>query len=487
MINLRINNFISIAVFCCFLYRCTPNLRYIKVNPPDSSTVSVTDLQAEAVDTISAESKSVDSSLIPAEAAPDDIDFSVVLDSATDTSSAVNVITVDTSSPLFRYPPCKVLNKKVRIALERNVSVASFFAEGKIKLRSAAVAVDFNGKIITRSSREGKVAVFSSRGNGEILLPCTLISAGPDNLIKVDQLSYRGEIILISEKSGSFSIVNYIDVEQYLRGVVPLEIGKRPENLIEALKAQAIAARTYTYKRMMERRRASFDMTATIQDQVYGGADSEYRESNMAVNMTEDMIMVCEDSLIHAYYHSTCGGRTANIEDVWDKPYCSYLRSMSDLDSSGLPYCRISPRFNWQEQWSRRVFFDQIYNNLQKMYPGKDFQGNLKGLVIKEVFACGRIKDCTFSGQRWLIDIGGDKLRFVIRRDTPERSILRSANFKIISLGPKDVLISGTGYGHGIGMCQMGAIGRAGAGQSFEQILQAYYTGVRICKATKHN
>ncbi len=485
MTNLKLHKFVSLAVFFCFLYRCTPNLRLIKVNPPGSSTASVTKPQSEIVEPEPVETEVMDSSLTTSDSTAVEVDFSTAFDSLTDTSSSVMI---DSSCLSPDYPQFKVNRRKVRIALQRNVKTAQFLATENIRLKSSSVSIVFRAdNISVKSSRKGMVLLSGSRKFKEVSLPCTLFSTRQEECVKVNQVRYRGDIVFWDEKDGTFSIINYIDVEQYLRGVVPLEIGKRSESLIEALKAQAVAARTYTYKRMMERRSASFDMTATVQDQVYGGADPEYRESDLAIKDTENLIMICAGSLVNAYYHSTCGGKTANIEDVWQKPYCSYLRSISDLDSSGQPYCRISPRFSWQEKWTKRLFFDQIQINLTKLYPERKLQGDLKDISIKGFFSCGRVKSCTFSANDWSVDIGGDRLRFILLRDTPEKSILRSANFKILSLGPDQVLISGTGYGHGVGMCQMGALGRAGAGQSFEEILNAYYSGVNLCTAIQQD
>ncbi len=489
MTHLKILKFVSVTLFLCLLYRCTPNLRLIKYSRPDSSsTASDSKAQPEAVvDTLTAETDILDSSSAVCDSADIKIDFSSALDSTTDTGSLVES-RVDSSSQPVLYPQHKIVKRKVRIALERNVSEASFSTSKKIYLKTSTKNIGITAqKFTVRSSKDGRFFFSGSKGVREISCPCTLFTSGAEDLIMLNQILYRGNLVLFSEQKGTFSIINHIDVEQYLRGVVPLEIGKRPESLIEALKAQAVAARTYTYKRMLERKNASFDMTATVQDQVYGGADSEYRESDLAIKMTEDLVMVYRDSLINAYYHSTCGGKTANIEDVWEKPYCSYLRSVNDLDSSGQPYCRISPRFNWQERWTSRTFFDQIHNNLSKAYPEKVRQGSIKEISVKENFSCGRVKRCAFSGNNWTVDMGGDRLRFIIRRDTPEKPILQSANFKIVSLGSKEVLISGTGYGHGVGMCQMGAIGRAAANQSFEEILKAYYTGIIICTATEQD
>jgi stage II sporulation protein D len=487
--NLRLHKIAFIAAFFCFLYRCTPNLRLIKYNPPkSSSTVSVSESKTETVvdtQTTTAETEAVDSLSSFDTSATVEINFSSAFDSTIDTTSFATVAS-DSSLELKWYPPHKIVKRRVRIALERNTSEASFSTSKKIFLKTSTKNIGITAqKFSVRCSKDGRFFFSGSKGVREISCPCTLLTSGTEDLIMFNQVLYRGNLVLLSEQKGTFSVINHIDVEQYLRGVVPLEIGKRPESLIEALKAQAVAARTYTYKRMLERKNAPFDMTATVQDQVYGGADPEYRESDLAIKMTEDLIMVYKDSLINAYYHSTCGGKTANIEDVWEKPYCSYLRSVSDLNSSGQPYCQISPRFHWQEKWTSAIFFDQIRNNLSKAFPEKVRQGSIKEISVKESFSCGRVKRCVFSGNNWTVDMGGDRLRFIIRRDTPDKSILRSANFKIVSLGSKEVLISGTGYGHGVGMCQMGAIGRAAANQSFEEILKAYYTGVVICAATE--
>lgn len=484
MINQKQHNFLLLAAFCCFfLYRCAPNPKFIRVEPVVSSSSPPAVNNGNATDTVS-----VDTCIDEPDSLTSDMDFSAAFDSVAGSfEDTCKDTAFETDSTLIslRYPPHRLIKRPVRIALERNISSALFHSDGKIHIKTASKALIDRGKILIHGTKNGRISVSCSSGSFELTLPCTLTAESPLNFIKVNRINYRGLIILVCERKGLFSIVNSIGVEEYLRGVVPLEIGNRSELLIEALKAQAVAARTYTYKSMQERRKSLFDMSATVQDQVYGGADAEFRESDLAIRMTVNLVIVCDDSLIQAYYHSTCGGKTANIEDVWEKPACKYLKSISDTDSSGVPYCSISPRFNWKEQWPSRVFGAQVVQALQKMYPDKVFRGGLNYLTIRDLFNCGRVKTCTFIGHSWKVDIGGDKLRFIIRRYTPEKPILRSANFRIISLSPREVLISGTGYGHGVGMCQMGAVGRAQKGQTFDQILKTYYTGVNICTATE--
>lgn len=478
MANRRLNNYFFLAVTICLLYRCTPNLQLIKVDPPASSSVPVAEKKSEAVDSSLAIADSVS---VEKDTSSDTLDFSAILDSAETDSCIDSILLVDSSIYYAQYPTFGIKKRNVRIALERNISSSTFSYDKRLQIRSGSrIFEGCKGNITVRSNKNGHIQVSCLFRTRELHLPCTLLAMDSSSFIRFKNSNYRGTIVLVSEKKGLFSVINSVDVEEYLKGVVPLEIGKRPKSLIEALKAQAVAARTYTYKRMNERESALFDMTATIQDQVYGGANVEYAESDSAVSMTNDLILVYGQSIVNAYYHSTCGGKTANIEDVWDRSPCKYLKSIKDTDSSGVPYCSISPRFNWQEKWPSKFFFTQITEALKKQYPDKQFRWPVNTVIVKEIFPCGRVKRCEFSNGNTSVVAGGDKLRFIIKRDTPDRSILRSANFKLISATADEVLISGTGYGHGIGMCQMGAIGRAQKGQTFDIILKAYYTGVEI-------
>jgi stage II sporulation protein D len=100
--------------------------------------------------------------------------------------------------------------------------------------------------------------------------------------------------------------------------------------------------------------------------------------------------------------------------------------------------------------------------------------------VIAERFSCGRISVCRVASSLGIYEYGGDRIRFVFRRNLKGYPILRSSNFEVLNVDSKEVLLTGRGYGHGVGMCQMGAIGRARTGQSFGEILDAYYTGSYI-------
>jgi stage II sporulation protein D len=290
-------------------------------------------------------------------------------------------------------------------------------------------------------------------------------------------------MVLVSAPGGGFTVVNLVSVEDYLRGVVPLEIGRCKPEEIEAVKAQAIAARTYTYKKMLENRGMDFDILPTISDQVYGGVLAENPVCNEAINNTVDQVVVCRDSLIYAYYHSTCGGKTANIEDVWEnKQPLSYLRSIDDADEDGNAFCAISASFFWDESWPLPEISDIVNRYSREVCPRKPATGTVISLTINSRFACGRTRECTIKTTSGSFRFGGDKIRFVLRRNQNGFPVLRSARITGVLKSSGSIVMKGKGYGHGIGMCQFGAIGRARAGQSCEQILKAYYTGVELKK-----
>lgn len=313
----------------------------------------------------------------------------------------------------------------------------------------------------------------------KLSLPCTLMVTRGAHLLELGEKSYRGALVVTAQKERSISLINVLDVEEYLRGVVPLEIGPLKKAEIEALKAQAVAARTYTYKRMAENVLNSFDLMPTVSDQVYGGANAEHLESDMAVLATKGLIMVYDESIINAFYHSTCGGKTANVEDVWGMEPYPYLRSIKDVDSEGKAFCSWSRYFSWSEYWSRDLLSSIMRQYSDEAKLVQRYSGALKSIKIRDRFQCGRVKSCDIISSSGSFVSGGDRIRFLMRRNTKGRGILRSARFNIKQSGNK-IRFDGGGYGHGVGMCQVGAIGRARSGQNFEQILNAYYSGIQI-------
>lgn len=291
---------------------------------------------------------------------------------------------------------------------------------------------------------------------------------------------YRG-LFEFTASSGQAKLVNIVYIEEYLYGVVPLEIGPTPEEQIEAVKAQSVAARTYAMGHLGQYSEAAgYDLKADVMDQVYEGVSAENKKFNEAVLATKGIVAVYDDIMIDAYYHSTCGGTTDDIEDVWDKDPRPYLKMVHDSDA-----CSISKYFTWKEYFTGDQLTLRIEQYLSQE-KGRDIQiGTLKDIRINALTPGGRTASITFETDKGRYTFDKEKVRWVVKRSDNTKSILRSARFtldiKKNSQGDvEQVIFSGHGYGHGVGMCQMGAKGLAQQGKTFDQILKLYYTGIEL-------
>ena len=415
-----------------------------------------------------------------------ELDFSKAFDDweePRDTSAGAHAARAQAVRSL-RYPPVKLRTRPVRVMVRQGVGEAAVYSSAPAHLRAGKTNTTFRGRMHLQAVYGGAAATAVAtvgRAKKELPLPCTLyVSSAGANLLELGENSYRGALAVTPEEGGGISFINILDMEDYLRGVVPLEIGNLKDGDIEAVKAQAVAARTYAYRRMAHREAGAFDLTHTVSDQVYGGANAEAPVSDMAIRLTKDLVMAYEDGLISAYYHSTCGGRTANVEDVWGGEAYPYLRSVSDAAPNGKAYCSESGSFSWTEKWSvgRLAGTIRRYSAEGNLNPPFG-AGALRSVEVKERFECGRVKTLSVVSGAGEHVTGGDKARFLLRRDGSNQ-ILRSAKFNSARISGGEAVITGGGYGHGIGMCQVGAIGRARAGQDFEHILRAYYSGISI-------
>ncbi|MCL2260547.1 MAG: SpoIID/LytB domain-containing protein [Fibromonadales bacterium] len=285
---------------------------------------------------------------------------------------------------------------------------------------------------------------------------------------------YRGQWAVLSTDSG-LAIINVVYIEDYLKGVVPHEIGRLKRDEIEALKAQAIAARTYAYSHLGSRKSQGFDIYADVRDQVYGGKAEEDSIVNEAITATAGLVIKYEDKLIEAYYHSTCGGRTESSE-VWGQEGKPYLQPISD-SAGGKAFCELSRYMEWKDTFNRTELVALFQKNAADARADKIFPfSRVEQILVTEKFPGGRVKRMVVFTDKGSFEVFGDRARRLFARDG---KFLPGSLFTIAQSG-NTFTITGSGYGHGIGMCQMGTRARAKAGQSFEEILKAYYTGVQI-------
>lgn len=315
------------------------------------------------------------------------------------------------------------------------------------------------------------------------------IAPGAGRPLEFAGSTYRGEIELFEAAAGGISVVNVIDIESYLRGVVPHEIGQRPAAEIEAVKAQAVAARTYALASEGRRAEGGFDVFSTVADQVYGGVESEHEVADRAILATAGQVLVHGGRPADAYFHASCGGRTEARDAVWELPERAYLKSVWDTPGErpdrSSAYCAGGPHFDWTEEWSGREIAELVRAHLPETAstPVRGVVGEVRDIRIAERTPSGRV--------RWLVvdtDVGeyrvyGDRVRWLLHRPG-SGSILRSSWFDldVERRGGRvsRVRATGRGNGHGVGMCQHGALGMARRGYDFHEILGHYYPGARI-------
>jgi len=287
-----------------------------------------------------------------------------------------------------------------------------------------------------------------------------------------------------AENAKSIMVLNVVWVEDYLMGVVPAEIGKLTEEEIEALKAQAIAARTYSLSRLGQYKDLGYDLEASVLDQVYNGLDGEDPVINEAIKQSAGKVITYQGNLIHAYYHANSGGKTEYVENVWGRKEAPYLVSVDDDD-----FCSWAKNYSWEEIWDRQDLERNLsaYLDSLRLLPASRF-GKLLDLLIKQISPSGRIEVLEVVTDSGTYRVYKDKIRWALRRGSDPNLILPSTLFDLeIERGFDNSITSvtarGRGNGHGVGMCQTGAIGMARKGYSHKDILTHYYRGVNIIKS----
>jgi stage II sporulation protein D len=299
--------------------------------------------------------------------------------------------------------------------------------------------------------------------------------------------SYRGVLLFVPVDT-ALLVVNRLDVEDYLRGVVPLEIGTRSPEDHAAVEAQAVAARSYTYTRMLYTAARDYDLTALDSDQVYGGSGVETFIGDLAVAATAGWVLSAGGRVVNAPYHSTCGGSTAEPSEVWRTQPGSFLRPVSDrIPGTNRFYCDIAPRFRWERTITGPALtaaverYARAYATLPVGGPG-----GVRAVRLDGTTPSGRVTSVTITTDRTALTLRGNDIRYVVRDVGGE--ILFSTYFSLDPVTGSDghlsrLVVRGQGHGHGVGLCQWGAIGRARAGHDFRAILRAYYPAAQIVRA----
>lgn len=284
-------------------------------------------------------------------------------------------------------------------------------------------------------------------------------SGNQEGIVGVNGKLYRGYLCIQPSASGtSFNVINYLSVEDYLLSVVPSEM---PSGWpLEALKAQAIAARSYAYANRGKHGSEGYDLKDNTEDQAYSGVKSEYDSTNLAVASTANLVLKYDGKPICAYFHSTSGGSTEVSENVWSKAL-PYLKAVVDYDDP-------SPHFSW----NRRFSVDDIEN---KLAPGLS--------PILTVFVVSRSTSKRVSN---LLVVGKGDARLFSGENVRRLLKLPSTNFNVFS-SPGSYTFYGRGFGHGLGLSQWGSKTLAEQGYNAAQILAYYYKDIVVEPVTDYS
>ncbi len=287
--------------------------------------------------------------------------------------------------------------------------------------------------------------------------PIAFIPENKAGLVHYNNKWYRGGFVILTNKDKSnLTVVNKVNLEDYLLSVVPSEIPNKWKK--EALKAQAVAARSYSIGYLNRRRSKGYDLESTVEDQAYLGISAEKKQTSDAVKETSGLILLDKNNKpFIALYHSSAGGYTDSIENVWDKEASEHIKPKPDYDDN-------SPYFKWERTYSLA--------EINKLLSNLDLG------TIENIKPLSR----SFSERIMWIEIAGTKNKIKMRGDDFRRSLkLPSSKFNL-KIKDNKVEFAGRGYGHGLGLSQWGSKALAEKGFTYKDILAHYYPGTKLVK-----
>jgi stage II sporulation protein D len=296
---------------------------------------------------------------------------------------------------------------------------------------------------------------------------------------------YRGRINVTSGRGG-LNVVNRVNVESYIAGVVSPEIGARRPDELAAVLAQAVVSRSFAIKNHGRWDAFGFDAYADTRDQVYLGVAVETDQAWDAVRRTAGQVLTYDGGVIDAYFHSACGFSTAGVDEAFATARTRpYLRPVSDDQGGGHFYCDIAPRFRWREEWDGPKLRAILSRTLPTVTPRSgDGLQRITDVTVSRTTRSGRVGELRIVFERGDIRIPGPDVRSVLRPEA-DRALSSTAFQLTVTKANGEVtrvVAAGAGSGHAVGMCQWGAIGRARAGQDYAAILTTYFPGTKIEK-----
>ena len=372
-------------------------------------------------------------------------------------------------------------DKFVRIAIIQDAPSLSLRIKGNFEVR------DLTGKVVLGKGKNLKTQVI--RADTKLIkLSGIEIKSGSFKIIPlgkaqayVNKRVFRGRLNIIRRPEGrgwasykpegdgaasdsrshspshkannSFLVVNELDIEDYVKGILCHEAA--PWWPREALKAQAVIARSYAVYQKQFTKDKDFDLTNDIYSQVYGGKTSEKWRTNLAVNSTRGKVLVFEGKAFPSYYHATCSGHTEDAAELWKI-------DIAPLKGVECPFCVLSPHFSWE----KKIPLAEIKQRLEAK--GHNCP-RIETITISGRNLSGRITFLKIAGEGKVSEISAKDFRQALNPN-----IIRSTNFTLEIIADT-AYFKGLGWGHGVGLCQWGMYFMAKKGRRYPDILKYYF------------
>jgi stage II sporulation protein D len=340
---------------------------------------------------------------------------------------------------------------RLQIAIVRQAVSAEIEADGPVDVVAPGAKpkpLEWKGAL-KLTARVGGVRL------SQLTLPTeTRLVPRDGSLIKVGADRHRGALILRLDPGQTVTVIEEVGVEDYLEGVLPHEMD--PDWPLEALKAQAVVARSFAYANMGKFKKDGFDLTADTRSQMYKGVTGVNDNVRRAVKETRGEVLGWHGELLRVYYHACCGGRTENAAEAWGgdpKATPPPLRGVKD------PWCAASPHMRWTAYFAWQDIMSAIEER-------RRLPGPLKSLKIGRRDVAGYVRDFVARSGRNDLTVKAGDLRGALGAGD-----LKSIRISRLIVKKKGLEFVGAGSGHGVGLCQWGARIQAEKGRKYEQIL----------------
>ncbi|HNR66532.1 MAG TPA: SpoIID/LytB domain-containing protein [bacterium] len=379
------------------------------------------------------------------------------------------------------------LNLKAKVVLDQR-----FRTKGKLRLTSPDGAV-----------LEAEQAI---RLSGPFFRIKKITAGAGYHWQRVEDRTFRGEIEVMIDGRGKLTVVNVLPLEEYLRGVVPQEMSST--FALEALKGQAVVARTFAVYHFSQRHTdAEFDYCADVHCQAYSGMEKESPETDRAVAETRGMVLTLDGKVCLTPFSAICGGHTEEVSAIWQGEPHSHLIGRFDVPEDRVPRTLDLSQESHIAQWITtpvQVFcnvdlvsdksvaeYSRNYFRWQERLECKELENRIRHETGVDIGTLLEIRPLrrSVSGRLIEIELIGNQNRLRVENELKIRRLLSektlySSCFVVEPEGnaqaPTAFLLKGAGWGHGVGMCQIGAAVMAEQGYTLKQILAHYYPGARI-------